>query len=114
MDVLERSAISNAGDVGAHMLARMAEWPSRHKIVGDVRGRGLMLGVEIVEDQASKARASQKRDAILKLAFERGLLCLGAGPNTIRLSPPLIVSKEHADMALDILDGCIQSVAETR
>ncbi len=69
-----------------------------------------MIGVEIVQDQASRTRANQERDAIIKLAFERGLLCLGAGPNTIRISPPLIVSREQADIAMDILEGCIGSV----
>ena len=110
MDVLERGAIANAHEVGAHMMSRMASWPSQHRMVGDVRGRGLMIGVEIVQDQRSRARASRERDTILRLAFERGLLCLGAGPNTIRLSPPLIISKEQADIALDILEACIASV----
>lgn len=110
MDILERTAIANAKDVGAHMLARMADWPARHRSVGDVRGRGLMLGIEIVEDQATKTRAGKERDAILKLAFERGLLCLGAGPNTLRLCPPLIISKQQGDLALDILESCISLV----
>ncbi len=110
MDILERTAIANTKDVGAHMLARLAEWPTRHRVVGSVRGRGLMIGIEIVEDQAIKTRAGKERDAILKLAFERGLLCLGAGPNTLRLCPPLIISKQHADLALDILESCISVV----
>jgi 4-aminobutyrate aminotransferase len=110
LDVLERGAVGNAREVGAHMLERMQTWPAKYRIVGDVRGRGLMIGIEIVEDQASKARAGRERDAILKLAFERGLLCLGAGPNTIRLSPPLIVSQRQADIAMNILEECIGSV----
>ena len=110
LDVLEQGAVANARNIGAHMMARMSAWPSRHRTVGDVRGRGLMIGVEIVQDQASRTRANQERDAIIKLAFERGLLCLGAGPNTIRISPPLIISREQADIAMDILEGCIGSV----
>ena len=69
-----------------------------------------MIGIEIVQDQASKVRGGSERDAIIKLAFERGLLCLGAGLNTIRLSPPLIISKEQADIAMDILESCIGDV----
>ena len=110
MDVLERSAIRNAGEVGSHMMQRLQAWTGRHRIVGQVRGRGLMIGIEIVQDQASRVRATRERDAIIGLAFEQGLLCLGAGPNTIRLSPPLIVSSQQADIALDILEGCISAV----
>jgi 4-aminobutyrate aminotransferase len=114
MDVLERGAIANAREVGGHMLERMRAWTAKHRIVGDVRGRGLMIGIEIVRDQASKIQASPERDAIIKLAFERGLLCLGAGPNTIRLSPPLIVSREQADIAMDLLEACIGTVEARR
>jgi 4-aminobutyrate aminotransferase len=107
MDILEREAIANAREVGSYMLQRMREWPRQYNIVGDVRGLGLMLGVEIVKDQKTKARAGEERDKIVELAFERGVLFLGAGPNTIRLSPPLIVTKEQADVALDALEECI-------
>jgi 4-aminobutyrate aminotransferase len=73
-------------------------WVERYPNVCDVRGRGLMLGVEVAE--------TGERDAIIQRAFERGLLCLGAGPKTIRLSPPLIVSEEQAGVAMDVLEGC--------
>jgi len=107
MDVLESEGIRNAGDVGAHMMRRMSEWPKTHRMVGDVRGRGLMLGVEIVKDQQSKAIAHDERERIVELAFERGLLFLGAGENTVRLAPPLIVTREQADIAMDVLEECI-------
>ena len=112
LDILEREAIGNAGVVGDYMMERMKRWPGEHPVVGDVRGRGLMIGVEIVSDQASREKAGAERDSIVRLAFERGLLCLGAGENTIRVTPPLIVSKEQADIAMDILEGCIHSVSE--
>jgi len=114
LDVLEHGAIANAQAAGSRMMTRMQTWPGRHRLVGDVRGRGLMIGIEIVEDQASKIRAGRERDAIVCMAFERGLLCLGAGPNTIRLSPPLIVSPEQADTAMDILEACLDSVEKSR
>jgi 4-aminobutyrate aminotransferase len=67
-----------------------------------------MIGVEIVKDQKSKARAGEERDRIVdELAFERGLLLLGAGPNTVRLCPPLIITHEQADAALDVLEDCL-------
>jgi len=110
IDILEREAIGNAARVGDLMIQRMQTWMARYPIVGDVRGRGLMIGVEIVRDRESRTPAGHERDAIIKRAFENGLLCLGAGPNTIRLSPPLIVSREQADIALDILEDCIGQV----
>jgi 4-aminobutyrate aminotransferase len=111
LEIVEREGVGNAEVVGKYMMERMKTWPQLHGIVGDVRGRGLMIGVEIVRDQESRARAGAQRDSIVRLAFERGLLCLGAGENTIRLTPPLIVSKEQADIAMGILEGCIESVA---
>src|SRR3954468_13756363 len=107
MDVLEKSAIKNAEVVGAHMKQRMSKWVDTHPMVGDVRGNGLMLGVEIVSDKAKKTIAGKQRDRIVELAFERGLLFLGAGESTVRLSPPLIVSQEEADVAMDVLEECI-------
>jgi 4-aminobutyrate aminotransferase len=96
------------------MMRRMRTWIAKYPIVGDVRGRGLMIGIEIVADQESRTPAGHERDAIIKGAFERGVLCLGAGPNTIRLSPPLIVTQEQAGTALDILEECIGQVSGGR
>jgi 4-aminobutyrate aminotransferase len=92
-------------------MERIAEWPGRLDLVGDVRGRGLMIGVEIVTDKMARTQGGAERDRIVELAFERGVLLLGCGPNTIRLAPPLIVSKEQADIALDVLQECINLVA---
>jgi len=108
IDILNREAIANAARVGDHMLQRMKSWPEKYSLVGDVRGRGLMIGIEIVVDGKSKVPAPVERESILKLAFERGVLALGAGLNTIRLSPPLIVSPAQADLALDALEESIQ------
>ncbi len=111
MDVLEREGIKNAEVVGRHMMDRMAEWPKRLDLVGDVRGRGLMIGVEIVTDKKAKTQGGVERDRIVELAFERGVLLLGCGPNSIRIAPPLIVSKEQADIAMDVLEECIHVVS---
>ena len=107
-DVIERDGLlQNATEVGNHMLKRMADWPRKHKLVGDVRGRGLMVGVEIVKDKKTKEYDADGRDRIIELAFERGVLFLGCGPSTIRIAPPLMVSKDEADVAVDVLDECI-------
>ena len=108
--ILEREAITNAGAVGEYMMQRMASWTHKHGMVGDVRGRGLMIGVEIVSDQERKTPAPVERDQLIQLAFERGLLLLGAGESTIRLTPPLIITTKQADVAMDILEDCIGSL----
>jgi 4-aminobutyrate aminotransferase len=114
LDVIEREDLRrNSAEVGAHMLKRMADWPSKHKLVGDVRGRGLMIGVEIVKDKKTKEYGAAERDSIVQAAFERGILFLGCGPSTIRIAPPLIVTKEEADVAMDVLEEAIATVAKS-
>jgi 4-aminobutyrate aminotransferase len=113
MDLLESQYIENARRVGEFVMRRMADWPARHKIVGDVRGKGLMIGVEIVRDQKTKERAGDLREAIVNHAFEKGLLLLGAGENTIRIAPPLLVDEEQADFAVRTLDACISETAKS-
>jgi 4-aminobutyrate aminotransferase len=111
LDVIEHDGfMANAVEVGRHMLDRMRDWPRKLALVGDVRGRGLMLGVELVKDKKTREHASAERDRVVELAFERGILFLGAGPSTIRLAPPLLVTREQADEALDVLQECIASV----
>src|SRR5579864_2906926 len=86
LDVIEKEGLlANSAEVGNHMLKRMADWPHKHRLVGDVRGRGLMVGVEIVKDQATKEYGNAERDRIVELAFERGILFLGCGPSPVRL-----------------------------
>ncbi|HUZ05349.1 MAG TPA: aminotransferase class III-fold pyridoxal phosphate-dependent enzyme, partial [Acidobacteriaceae bacterium] len=74
------------------------------------RGRGLMIGIEIVKDQETREAATAWRNRIEELAFERGLMLLGCGETSLRLSPPLIVRQEEADIALDILEECISII----
>jgi len=113
MDVLEREGVENAAVQGEFLLERLRTWPSLHPIVGDVRGRGLMIGIEIVHDQRTREAAGAMRDRIVDLAFQRGLLILGCGESTLRLSPPLIVNEYESTIALDILESCvIQAEAE--
>jgi 4-aminobutyrate aminotransferase len=112
LDVIEKeNLLGNSTEVGAHMMKRMADWPKKHKMVGDVRGRGLMIGVEIVKDKTTKEYGAAERDRIVELAFEKGVLFLGCGPSTVRICPALVVTKEEADVAVDVLEECIQAVS---
>jgi len=110
IELLEQELVDNAARVGAHMMDRMRTWPARFPLVGDVRGLGLMLGIELVKDQVTKERASEERDRIVDMAFERGLLILGAGENTLRLSPPLVITKDQADFAMETLEDCLREM----
>ena len=110
MDVLEREGIANAAAMGELSFSRLREWPAKHPIVGDVRGRGLMIGVEIVENQQTRQLAPLLRDRIVSLAFEKGLLLLGCGETSIRLAPPLIINEHEMTIGLDIFEECISQV----
>ncbi len=112
MDILQREGIANAAKMGGLMFERLRSWTQRFSIVGEIRGRGLMIGIEIVKDQQSREPAGAWRDRIVDLAFERGLLILGCGETAIRLAPPLIVNEHQACIALDILEEAIAQVEE--
>jgi 4-aminobutyrate aminotransferase len=107
LDLLQEGLVANAARVGAHLLEKLRELPERHEVVGDVRGLGLMLAIDLVKDRKSRAPAKDKVDPVLKAAFERGLLLLGCGESAIRLTPPLVVTEEEADVAVGILDEAL-------
>jgi len=107
IELLEQELLDNASRVGEHMLSRMRDWPRRFRHVGQVRGLGLMIGFELVEDQATREKAPARRDRIVSGAFERGVLILGAGENSIRLSPPLVFTRDQADFVVDVLEGLL-------
>ena len=107
LDIIEREGMANAARVGALMLQRVNGWKKSHPLVGDVRGRGLMIGIELVKDKATREPATALRNRVETLAFERGLMVLGCGETTLRLSPPLIVNEHEATVALDILEEAI-------
>jgi 4-aminobutyrate aminotransferase len=112
IELLEHGLIENAARTGEYLRSRMRDWPSRFPIVGDVRGLGLMIGIELVKDQRTKERAPELRDLVVELAFRRGLLILGAGDNTLRLCPPLIITRDQCDNALDTLEACLSEAAQ--
>jgi 4-aminobutyrate aminotransferase len=109
IELLERELIKNAADIGAYMRDRMDSWSSRFPLVGEVRGLGLMTGIELVRDRYTKEKAGAERDDIIQMAFRRGLLLLGAGDNTLRLSPPLTIARDQADFAMDVLEECLSA-----
>ncbi len=105
--LLEEKYIANAARVGEYLLARLAEWPARHRLVGDVRGKGLMIGIELVRSQRTREPNPEARQRVIERAFHQGLLVLGCGDSTIRLMPPLIVEPDQADFALEVLERCV-------
>ena len=112
MELIESEYLKNAQTMGDYLFAKTADWTKRFPIVGDVRGRGLMIGVEIVRDQRTKEKAADLRNKIVDLAFRKGLLILGAGENTIRLSPPLLIEREQADFAVSTLEQCFREAGK--
>jgi 4-aminobutyrate aminotransferase len=107
IDLIEKSYMKNVRDVGPYTLDALAEIMARHPSIGEVRGIGLMIGVDFVQDRESKTPAVDLRDAVVDLAFERGLLTLGCGHSTIRISPPLSTTRAEVDEALLIFEEAI-------
>jgi 4-aminobutyrate aminotransferase len=113
LDLIEGGLMANAQKIGEYIIRKIGDWPKRFKIVGDVRGKGLMIGVEIVRDQRSKEKDKELRDKVVVNAFRRGLLTLDSGENSIRVSPPLIIDEEQADCAIRILEEAIREAEKS-
>ena len=113
LGLIERSYMANAARMGEFIKRQTANWPERHKIVGEVRGRGLMIGIEFVRDQKTKERAPDLRNRIVQMAFHKGLLVLGSGDTTLRLCPPLMIDEAQAEFAVRTLDGIITEIERT-
>jgi 4-aminobutyrate aminotransferase len=111
LNLIESEYMQNAAEIGDYMLDCLEEIRACHPSIGDVRGKGLMIGIEFVLDQNTKAPAETLRDRVVDLAFLNGLLMLGCGKSTIRISPPLCLTKAEADEGLDIFNRVI-SLAE--
>ena len=108
--LLKDRLMANAAEVGDHLKAGLTGLMDKHALIGDVRGRGLMIGVELVRDRRTKERADSERDAAVTAAFNRGLLVLGAGKNSIRFSPPLVLTRDQADTAVRLFDAALSDV----
>ena len=110
--LIENGYMQNAAEMGDYILDALAEIRPRHPSIGDIRGKGLMIGIELVEDQETKVPARSLRDAVVYKAFEKGLLLLGAGMSTIRISPALNITRDLVDEALAILDEALTEAEE--
>lgn len=109
LDVIEEEGLSeNAKRVGQQIMAGLRELAEESRLIGDVRGLGLMIGVELVKD--NKVRARQETEEVIQACFRRGLLLLPCGPNSIRFSPPLIITQEQAEQALSIFADALAEV----
>jgi 4-aminobutyrate aminotransferase len=109
--LLKESLIANAALVGARLAEGIRGLMDRHPLIGDVRGRGLMIGVELVRDRTTKERAVEERARLLQEMYRRGVLVLGAGRNAVRFSPPLVMTTDQADAVVSILDEALTTVA---
>jgi 4-aminobutyrate aminotransferase len=110
--IIERDElVANAARVGAHALARLQDMAQQHRLIGDVRGRGLLIGIELVEDRGSKAPARAAAERVLYRALSRGLSFKTTMGNVLTLTPPLITTLAQMDQALDILDDCLRAEA---
>jgi 4-aminobutyrate aminotransferase len=107
IELLERDLIANAAEVGDYLKQGLQKLMTKHECIGDVRGMGLMLGVEFVKDKTSRQPDPELRDRVEMASYERGMILLGAGTNTIRWSPPLILTKDNVDVALEIFDDAV-------
>lgn len=112
IDLLQRQLMANATEVGGMMLDQLRAMQQRHELIGDVRGVGLMVGVELVRDRQTKEPAREERDAVVEKCFKKGLLILGAGKSSLRLCPPLIVNRQEATVALEIIDQALGEVQQ--
>ncbi len=111
LDLVEKEYMANAADVGAYFIGRLRELQQRFDCIGEVRGRGLMLGMELVEDRVAKRPAGKLCELLVQRAFHNGLLLLSCGRSTIRFMPPLMVSRTQVDEALGML---VAALAETQ
>lgn len=111
LDVIEEeNLMENAAVIGAAMKENLEDIATSSKLIGDVRGLGLMIGVELVKDKTTKEKAKKETEEVMVACFERGLMVLPCGPNSIRFSPPLNISQQEADTALNIFAEALADV----
>ena len=109
--LLKDSLVANAASVGAHLIDGLRDLQKKHSLLGDVRGLGLMIGLELVRNRRTKERAVDERNALVQAMFRRGVLVLGAGKNAIRLAPPLVLTADQADIVLQLLDEALAEIS---
>src|SRR3954471_545604 len=111
--LLKDGLVRNAAAVGAHLMEGLRDLQRKHPLIGDVRGLGLMIGVELVRNRETKERAIGERNALVQSMFRRGVLVLGAGSNAIRIAPPLVLTKSQGDSLLRVMDEALTEVSSS-
>ena len=114
IEVLQDGLVRHTAEVGDHLIGRLRELMDKHPIIGDVRGMGLMVGVELVRDRQTKERATTERNQVVQEMFRRGVLLLGAGRNAVRFAPPLVITKEEIDTVVGIFDQALATVSKSK
>ncbi len=110
IELLEGGLVENAARVGSYILEELGQLQKEFELIGEIRGKGLMIGIELVRDRETKEKAIEERNEIIQASFEKGLLILGCGENVLRLIPPLIITQSEADIALSILEEVFRKV----
>jgi 4-aminobutyrate aminotransferase len=108
--IKEERLLENAEKVGGHLIERLREMQDTHPMMGDVRGRGLMVGVELVKDRDSKEPAKEETEEVMMRCFEKGAALVNCGVSVIRWMPPLLITEELIDSALEIFEGVLTDV----
>lgn len=114
LDLVEREYAANAASVGEYFIGRLRELQRRFECIGDVRGKGLMIGMELIEDRASRRPAKELCAAVLARAFHNGLLLLSCGVSTVRFIPPLLVTRAHVDEAMTLIEASLDEALAAR
>jgi 4-aminobutyrate aminotransferase len=111
IELLEKSLMKNATAMGDRLINGLRELQKRFECIGDVRGKGLMVAVELVSDRKTREPATEWRGQIIKNAFKKGLLLLGCGENSLRFCPALTVNSDEIDLCLTILEEAVHEIA---
>ena len=107
---LKEGLVRNAEVVGEYFIGRLRALMDKHPIIGDVRGKGLMIGIELVRDRTTKERAIEERNRVVQEMFKRGVLILGAGRNAVRFAPPMVLTRDQADTIVSVFDQALGAV----
>ncbi len=111
IDIIEKERLmENAAKIGEYMMKRFREMMDSYETIGDVRGKGLMLGIEFVKDRRTKEPHIEAKRKVIEKAFKKGLLLLGAGKSGLRIAPPLIITEEEVDVGLNIFEEVLKEI----
>jgi 4-aminobutyrate aminotransferase len=113
LDLIENGLMENAAELGDYILDALVELQGRHESIGDVRGKGLMIGTEFVKDRETREPATELRDRVVQESFRRGLITLGSGKSSVRFAPPLNIDKNLVDEGLKIFDAALAAAGSS-